>query len=227
MRSSPLNGPSPIDPISKPRPAATTPLIAMRPARIPTIDRPKIETISSSGDLNRSTTGRATRIKMVKKAAPTKPPKREDANAAESARAACPRLAIGNPSRTVACEAEEPGIPISIEANVSDVGTTAIIPIISARPRVGSIPNMKGSNSDKPAMPPRPGNTPMAKPMQTPKTRYPITIGCKICAQADPRAGSASIKMSIKAPSHCFEKTPPHCEGAHLKQSAYFNSTPN
>ena len=74
----------------------------MRPAKIPTIDRPNIDTMSSSGDLNKRTTGRATRINTVKKAAPNKPPNNEDAKAAERALAAWPRFAIGNPSRTVA-----------------------------------------------------------------------------------------------------------------------------
>ena len=147
------------------------PLIATRPARMPTIDRPKIEIISSSGDLNRSTTGRATRIKTVRKAAPTKPPNSDDANAADKALAAWPRLAMGNPSSTVACEAEEPGMPIKTEANVSEVGTTATMPIIKASPRIGSIPNMNGNSSDRPAMPPRPGNTPIAKPIITPTTK--------------------------------------------------------
>lgn len=55
-------------------------------------------------------------------------------NAADRARAAWPLRASGKPSSTVACEAEEPGIPMSTEENVSDVGTTATIPIISANP---------------------------------------------------------------------------------------------
>ena len=80
----------------------------------------------------------------------------------------------------MACDAEDPGMPMRTEANVSDVGTTAIIPIINARPKVGSMPNMKGSKSDKPAIPPSPGNTPIVRPMQTPTIKYPMTIGCKI-----------------------------------------------
>lgn len=62
-------------------------------------------------------------------------------------------------------------MPIKTEANVSDVGTTATMPIISARPRIGSMPNMNGSNKDSPAMPPRPGKPPTAKPITTPSTR--------------------------------------------------------
>ena len=171
MRSSPALSPSPIVPIIMPSPAATMPFSATRPARMPTMDRPKIVIIRSSGVRNSRTTGRATRMKTVRKAAPTSPPKREEAKAAESARAASPRLAMGKPSSTVACDADEPGMPISTEAKVSEVGTTATMPTISARPRTGSIPNMNGSSSDSPAIPPRPGNTPMQSPMTTPSTR--------------------------------------------------------
>ena len=52
--------------------------------------------------------------------------------------AASPRFAIGKPSSTVACDADDPGIPINTDAKVSDVGTTANMPIISASPRTGS-----------------------------------------------------------------------------------------
>ena len=117
-----------------PTPAAIMPFSATRPARMPTIDRPKAETMRSSGDLNSRTIGRATRMKKVRKKAPTSPPNSDEAKAADSARAARPFFAIGNPSRTVACEADDPGIPISTEAKVSEVGTTATIPIISASP---------------------------------------------------------------------------------------------
>ena len=90
--------------------------------------------ISISGNPNAKTMGRATRIKAVRKNAPTSPPNREEAKAADSARAASPFFAMGNPSKTVACDADDPGIPIKTEANVSDVGTTATIPIIKAKP---------------------------------------------------------------------------------------------
>ena len=171
MRKSPEDAPSPIVPISIPKPAATIPLIATRPARMPTIDKPKMVIIKSSGVRNSSTIGRAIKIKTVRKDAPTRPPKSEDENAADNARAACPRLAIGNPSSTVAWLAEDPGIPIKTDAKVSDVGTTATMPTIRARPKIGSMPNMNGSSSDKPAIPPRPGKTPMHNPITTPRTR--------------------------------------------------------
>ncbi len=197
MRNSPLNGPSPMVPTNSPSPAATIPLMAIRPAKMPTMDRPNMDTINSSGDLNNNTTGRATKMKIVRKAAPTKPPNSDDANAADKARAALPFLAMGNPSNTVAWDADDPGMPIRTDANVSEVGTTAIMPIINARPKTGSIPNIKGSNSDSPAMPPSPGNTPTVSPIQTPSTRYPSTIGCKICPHADDNAGKASTKSSM------------------------------
>ena len=50
-------------------------------------------------------------------------------------------------------------MPINTDAKVSDVGTTAINPIINASPSIGSIPNIKGSKSDRPAIPPKPGKT--------------------------------------------------------------------
>ena len=171
MRSSPCAAPSPMVPTSMPRPAATMPFNATRPARMPTIESPKIVIIKSSGVLNNKTMGRAARMKSVRKSAPTSPPNRDDAKAAESARAAWPFLAMGKPSSTVAWLADDPGMPIRTEAKVSDVGTTATMPIISARPSTGSMPNMKGSKSDSPAMPPRPGKTPMQSPMTTPSTR--------------------------------------------------------
>ena len=178
--SSPLNGPSPMVPTSIPIPAATIPLSAILPASIATIDSPNTDTISNSGDLNSSTMGLAMSINAVRQIAPTIPPTSEDTNAAESALAAFPFFAIGNPSSTVACDADDPGIPMSTDANVSDVGTTATIPIMSANPSMGSIPNMNGNSIESPAIPPSPGNTPIANPMTTPPTRYSMTSGCNI-----------------------------------------------
>ena len=171
MRRSPEDAPSPIVPTSMPRPAATTPFMAIRPARMPTMDRPKMVIISSSGVRNSRTIGLAIRMNTVRKLAPTSPPNSDEAKAAESARAACPFLAMGKPSSTVAWLAEDPGIPIRTDAKVSDVGTTATIPTISARPRIGSMPNMNGKSRDSPAIPPRPGNTPIHNPIRTPRTR--------------------------------------------------------
>ena len=220
MRKSPEEAPSPMVPINMPRPAATRPLMATRPAKIPTIERPKIVIINSSGVRNSKTIGRATKIKTVKKLAPTNPPKSDEAKAADSARAALPFWAIGKPSKTVACDAEEPGMPIKTEAKVSEVGTTATIPIINARPKTGSMPNMKGNKSDRPAMPPRPGKTPMHSPMSTPSTKYPKTIGCRMSAQASPKAGSASMKTSKTISSHfSCENAPPLMGGAFKKKS--------
>ena len=75
-------------PIIRPSPAATIPLRAILPARIPTIDNPKTDTMSNSGDLNKRTTGLATKIKTVRKAAPTKPPNKDEEKAADRALAA-------------------------------------------------------------------------------------------------------------------------------------------
>ena len=194
---------SPMVPISRPRPAAARPLSATRPASTATIDRPRIEIISISGRPKDNTMGRATTMNNVRKAAPTSPPKSDEVKAAESARAAWPFLAMGKPSSTVAWLAEEPGMPMRTEAKVSEVGTTATMPIISARPSTGSMPNMKGKSRDNPAIPPRPGKTPTARPMTTPNTRYPSTTGCKIRAHAWPSAGRAVANRSIAPTSKC------------------------
>ena len=79
---------------------------------------------------------------------------KDDVKAADSARAAWPCLASGKPSSTVACDADDPGMPSRTDENVSEVGMTAIRPIISARPDTGSMPYRKGSTSARPAMPP-------------------------------------------------------------------------
>ena len=131
---------SPIVPTSNPMQAAATPLSGMRPARIATMLKPSVVIISISGKPKASTIGRAIRMKKVSMLAPSSPPKSDDANAAESARAASPFLASGKPSSTVACEADDPGIPIRTEAKVSDVGITATNPTIRDRPETASIP---------------------------------------------------------------------------------------
>jgi hypothetical protein len=68
-------------------------------------------------------------------------------------------------------------MPNRTEAKVSEVGTTAIRPTISARPETGSMPNMKGRTSDRPAIPPRPGNTPTDRPSSTPIIRTAKLLG--------------------------------------------------
>ena len=100
--------------------------------------------------------------------APTIPPKSEEMNAADSARAACPCLAIGNPSSTVAWLALDPGIPISTDEKVSEVGITATRPISIPSAEIGSMPYRNGTRSERPAIPPRPGMTPMTSPTDTP-----------------------------------------------------------
>ena len=69
-------------------PAATTPLSGTRPARIATIERPSTVIISISGRPNANTMGRATRMKIVRKVAPTSPPKSDEVKAADKALAA-------------------------------------------------------------------------------------------------------------------------------------------
>ena len=150
MRRLPPAPASPIVPTMRPRPAATTPLSGMRPARIATIERPRIVTISISGRPKARIRGRAIRMKKVRTMAPSSPPNSEETKAADSALAASPFLASGKPSSTVAWLAVDPGMPSSTEANVSEVGTTAIKPTIKARPATGSMPKMKGRTRLRP-----------------------------------------------------------------------------
>ena len=102
MRRLPPASASPMVPTISPSPAAASPLSAIRPARIATMERPRIVTISISGSPKARTSGRAARMKKVRNVAPTSPPNSEDEKAADRARAASPFRAMGNPSSTVA-----------------------------------------------------------------------------------------------------------------------------
>ena len=84
--------------------------------------------------------GRATSAQTVNTIAPTIPPRKEAENAAVNARAAWPFLAMGNPSRMVACEALEPGMPMRMEAKVSEVASTGRMPMSIASAEVASMP---------------------------------------------------------------------------------------
>ena len=127
-------------PTAMPSPAATMPFSRLRPASTPTMEKPRMVSISSSGSPKAKMSGRAIRMKKVSTIAPKSPPKSDEMKAAESARAAWPFLERGKPSSTVAWLAEEPGMPISTEAKVSEVGITATRPTMSARPETGSMP---------------------------------------------------------------------------------------
>ena len=140
MRADPPALAAPIVPTKIPKAADASPLTGTRPAKIATIDKPRIVTINISGRPKANTTGRAIKTNAVKTKAPNKPPNKDAVNAADSARAACPFFAKGKPSSTVAWEADDPGIPINTLENVSDVGITATKPTIKAKPEMGSIP---------------------------------------------------------------------------------------
>ena len=73
---------------SRPRPAAAIPFSGTRPAKMATIDNPRIVIINISGRAKASTIGRAMRMKNVRNTAPTRPPKSDDAKAADKALAA-------------------------------------------------------------------------------------------------------------------------------------------
>ena len=96
--------------------------------------------MKSSADENARMIGRATTMKPVRTSAPNRPPSIELKNAADSARAASPRFAIGKPSRIVAWDAALPGSPIRMELKVSPVGTTASRPMSSASAETVSMP---------------------------------------------------------------------------------------
>ena len=128
--------------------------------------------------------GRAANTAKVNTTAPKTPPNSDAVNAAPRARAPSPRLAIGKPSTTVACEPEVPGIPISTEGKVSDVTVGASRPIIIDSACDSSMPNTNGSTRDSPAMPPRPGNMPTTIPSTVPKVRNIRCSGVAIEASA-------------------------------------------
>jgi hypothetical protein len=136
-------------------------------------------------------------MNIVKNSAPTNPPNREEAKAADNARAACPCFDIGKPSNTVAWLDDDPGIPINTDAKVSEVGTTAIRPIINANPMIGSRPKIKGNIKERPAIPPRPGKIPTDRPRTTPKPRNIKTSGCRMRTIALASASRATLIISI------------------------------
>ena len=96
--------------------------------------------MNSSAEPKSRMSGRAISTKPVRITAPTMPPKRDEMNAADSARAACPCLARGKPSSTVAWLALEPGMPIRTEEKVSEVGITATRPMSMPSAEIESMP---------------------------------------------------------------------------------------
>ena len=139
-RHSPVAGAAPTSPMSSPSAQERRPLTKLEPDSTPTMARPSTVSMKSSADEKARMTGRAIRMKALSTSAPKMPPTIELKKAAERARAASPRLAIGNPSRIVAWEAALPGMPISTEVKVSPVGTTASRPISSASAEIVSMP---------------------------------------------------------------------------------------
>ena len=90
----------------------------------------------------------------------------------------------------------EPGIPINTEVNVSEVGITATKPMSIASAETGSIPYKNGSNSDKPAIPPKPGNMPISKPKKTPPHKYNKCVGVRIVCSAIKNASNILLSLS-------------------------------
>ncbi len=96
--------------------------------------------MNSSAEPNVRISGRAICTNTLKIAAPTRPPNNDAVNAAANARDAWPCWDRGKPSSTVAWLALEPGMPISTDVNVSDVGITATMPINVASAEIVSMP---------------------------------------------------------------------------------------
>ena len=160
-----------MDPTINPSPQAARPFNRLAPDSTPTMESPSKASMNSSAEPNVSMSGRAICTNNVSITAPTMPPISDAVNAADSARAACPCCERGNPSSTVAWLALEPGIPMSTEVNVSDVGITATRPTNMASADTVSIPYRKGIMMASPAMPPSPGKAPIARPSITPSAR--------------------------------------------------------
>ena len=125
------------------------------------------------------------------------PPMSDAVNAAASARAACPCCDRGKPSSTVAWLALEPGIPMSTEVKVSDVGITATRPTSVASAETVSIPYRNGIMMASPAMPPSPGKAPIASPSITPIARW---RRCSTVARLAIAVSSASVKGQAPGP---------------------------
>ena len=140
IRNSPVAGAEPMLPTNIPNAQAITPLTTLFPEREPTIDKPKIASINSSAEPNINMTGRAICTKKVRIIAPKSPPNKEAEKAAPNALDACPFLARGKPSSMVAWLELDPGIPMSIEVKVAEVGMTATSPMSVARADTSSIP---------------------------------------------------------------------------------------
>ncbi len=88
MRYSPVAGAPPSEPKHKPKPHALKPFTRLLPANTPTMLKPSKVSINNSAEPNAKITGRAISTNSVKIMAPKRPPNNDEANAAESARAA-------------------------------------------------------------------------------------------------------------------------------------------
>ena len=114
-------------------PQAIKPLAKLLPASTPTMESPSSASMKSSAVPKARIKGRAISTAPVKITAPIKPPIMEAMKDADKARAASPRRAMGKPSRIVAWLADDPGMPIRMELNVSAVAATATRPTSMAR----------------------------------------------------------------------------------------------
>jgi len=176
---------------------AARPFQMFEPVRMPTMDRASTTSMNCSPKPIFRIIGLAKNTANDRMKAPKMPPNMDEMNAADRARVPSPRFDIGNPSKTVAWEPDVPGIPMRTEGKVSDVVVTAVRPIIMASAVFGSMPKTNGNSSARPAVPPRPGNTPTTRPITTPATNARNVSGDVNCARADTAASN------IWAPQVC------------------------
>ena len=166
MRGEPPAPPRPTVPAAIQAPRRPPLFNGMRPARIATIDRPSNVIASIAGMSKARISGRATRMKEGQHQRAQKPPRTATRQKAADKRAA--RLAFffasGKTVQHGGLARRRAGIPRRRSRNVSDVGTTAISPPSAQGPTPGPCRMMKASTRLRPAMPPRPGNTPTDRP---------------------------------------------------------------
>ena len=174
--------------IITPKQAAVRPRNGAFPDNTATIDMPRSEKASSSGEPRYRMIGRITGMATAMSRAPKTPPSKADIYEAPSALPPAPCLVMGKPSSTVAAEAAWPGAPNTM----AEIGSAVVVvdprPRSSAKAACGSISNVNGSSSAIPAIPPMPGRMPSASPMHTPATSTPTLDGSRMIRKARPTA---------------------------------------
>src|SRR5215470_9060701 len=212
----------------------TQPAVRPRSGALPestaTIDMPRNEKASNSGEPRNNMTGRRIGIETAIRKAPNTPPMSEDMYAALSARPASPFLAIGKPSSTVAAEAAPPGTPNSTAGIGSPVAVVDPSPSSSANAVYGSMLKVNGSSIAVPARPPIPGTIPSTRPMTHPAARYIRRTGSIKITKALPAAVAmkaiSAVTASISQSSPVSHQRTPHTNAPSLVSASEFNHAP-